>query len=140
MKGMLLAAGAGERLKPLTPTQPKPLLPVLGRPLALQILHRLRNEGVDEAVVNLHHHAQQVRDAIGEGESSGLPRIRYSHEEQLLGTGGALQRAAAMLRGDGPIVVCNSDFLTDVELGTMLDHHRRSGALVTLALVRATGS
>jgi NDP-sugar pyrophosphorylase family protein len=102
MKAMLLAAGLGERMLPVTRVLPKPLIPVLGRPLAPQILSRLATEGIDDAVINLHHLPKRLRDVLGDGASLGLRTLHYSLEEDtLLGTGGGLKHAAARLEGGG---------------------------------------
>jgi NDP-sugar pyrophosphorylase family protein len=135
MKAMLLTAGLGERMFPLTLAQPKPAIPVLGRPIVVQLLHWLRQRGVDEAVLNLHYFPQAIRAIVGEGDCPGLPAVRYSCErEAILGTAGGLRHAAELLRGDGPIVVCNSDFLSDIDLQAALETHRSSGCLATLVL------
>jgi NDP-sugar pyrophosphorylase family protein len=140
MKAMLLAAGVGERMLPITRVVPKPLIPVLGRPLAPQILARLASEGIDEAVINLHHLPRPLRDAFGDGAALGLRALRYSlEEEKLLGTGGGLAHAADLLRGDGPILVRNSDFLSDIPLAQVVASHRRSKCLATLVLTPHRG-
>jgi len=135
MKAMLLAAGYGERMLPITRVVPKPLIPVLGRPLAPQILSRLGAEGIDEAVINLHHLPQSLRDAFGDGAAAGLRALHYSvEEEQLLGTGGGLAHAAAHLKGAGTILVRNSDFLADIPLSKAIASHLRSGCPATIVL------
>jgi NDP-sugar pyrophosphorylase family protein len=136
MKAMFLAAGLGERFLPLTRVVPKPLLPVLGRPLASQILARMAAEGIDEAVINLHHLPQRLRDALGDGEPLGLRALHYSLEEQeLLGTGGGLAHAERWLKGSGTILVRNSDFVADIPLAKALASHLRSGCPATLVVV-----
>ena len=137
MKAMLLSAGFGMRMLPLTLTIPKPALPVLGRPIALQALHRMGRYGVREAVVNLHHLAGEVRAMLGAGEQAGLPAIRFSFEEEILGTGGGVGRAAAWLRGEGPVLVSNCDFLSDIDIGAVLKAHRSGGHLATLVVAPA---
>jgi NDP-sugar pyrophosphorylase family protein len=132
MKAMLLTAGVGQRMLPLTLYHPKPIIPVLGRPIVVQTLHWLRLTGVDEATLNLHHLPQDIRRVLGDGEVPGLPTLHYSHEEQLLGTAGGIRKAAPLLRGDGPIIVCNSDFLSDIDLDAVLDAHQSSDNLATL--------
>ena len=122
MKAMLLAAGLGTRMLPLTLTAPKPLLPVLGRAMARQTLRRLGGFGVEQAVLNLHHMPDRVREDLGEGAEDGLPRLSYTQEPQLLGTGGGIGNAAPHLRGDGAFVVCNGDFLADIDLDAALRH------------------
>ena len=135
MKAMLLAAGHGERMLPITRVVPKPLIPVLGRPLAPQILSRLATEGIDEAVMNLHHLPQALRDAFGDGTAMGLGVLHYSlEEEKLLGTGGGLAHAAARLKGAGTILVRNSDFLADIPLSQVIASHLRSGCPATIVL------
>lgn len=137
MKAMFLAAGLGERLRPLTDVVPKPLIPVLGRPLAPQVLSRFAAEGIDEAVINLHHLPERLRDTLGDGTLLGLRALHYSLEEKaLLGTGGGLARAAHWLKGNGTILVRNSDFLADIPLARALASHLRSGCEATLVLTR----
>lgn len=137
MKVMLLAAGEGRRMLPLTRTIPKPLIPVLGRPLVVQLLRRLRRLGVDRAVLNLHHLPEVIQLELGDGSELGLPAISYIHEEQILGTAGGIRNAARLLRGEGPIVVTNSDILLDIDLAAALSAHRKSRALATLVLAPA---
>jgi NDP-sugar pyrophosphorylase family protein len=135
MKAMLLAAGKGERMLPLTLTLPKPAIPVLGEALAGHILGRLAAGGVTEATVNLHHLPDLVRMVIGEGDRYGLDVIHYSLEEKrILGTGGGLRHAARFLGRSGPFVVHNADFLSDIDLAAALETHRTSGSLATLVL------
>lgn len=134
---MVLSAGRGQRMLPLSLTLPKPALPVLGRPIAVQVLHRLARFGVREAVLNLHHLAGLVRRMFGPGTEAGLPPLRFSHEEAILGTAGGLGRAADVLRGAGPILVCNCDFLSDIDVRAAAEAHRRSGLLATLVLAPA---
>jgi NDP-sugar pyrophosphorylase family protein len=135
MKAMLLAAGRGERMLPITRVVPKPLIPVLGRPLAPQILSRLGAEGIDEAVINLHHLPRALRDEFGDGTALGLRALHYSLEEaQPLGTGGGLAHAAAYLKGAGTILVRNSDFLADIPLSKVVASHLRSGCPATIVV------
>jgi NDP-sugar pyrophosphorylase family protein len=131
---MLLTAGVGRRMRPLTLSQPKPAVPVLGRPLVVQTLHWLGTEGVTEAVLNLHHLPGGIRSILGEGKNPGLPEVHYSHEDTLLGTAGGIRKAGPRLGGDGPIVVSNSDFLSDIDLSAALDAHLASDCLATLVL------
>jgi len=135
MKAMLLAAGLGERLSPITRVLPKPLLPVLGRPLAPWVLTQLAAEGIDEAVINLHHLPDSLRETLGDGSSLGLSSLRYSLEpRELLGTGGGVVHASSFLRGDGPILVRNSDFLADIPIDELVAFHERAGRAATLVL------
>ena len=134
MKAMVLAAGVGRRMLPLTLSTPKPALPVLGRPFVVQTLYWLARHGVEDAVINLHHMPERIRRILGPGTSPDLPRVHFSEEPTLLGTAGGLRRAAPLLAGAGPIVVANSDFLSDIDLGALLDAHLASDCLVTLVL------
>lgn len=134
MRAMLLTAGLGERMRPLTDEVPKPALPVLGRPIVVQLLRWLAQLEPEHVVLNLHHRPEALRELLGDGGSGGLPRLRYSHEPAILGTAGGLRRAAPLLRGRGPIVVSNSDFLSDIDLHAVVGQHRESGHLATLVL------
>lgn len=132
MRAMLLAAGLGERMRPLTELLAKPVLPVLGRPLVHWTLESLRAAGVTDVVVNTHHLPETLRAALGDGRRFGL-RLRWSHEPEILGTGGGLRRARALL-GDGPVLVVNGDVLFGFDLRRLVAGHAASGALATLAL------
>lgn len=139
-RAMLLTAGLGERMLPLTAGIPKPSLPVLGRPLVVQLLRWLQGCEPQWVVLNLHHHGGDIQRLLGSGGDYGLPPIRYSHEQVLLGTGGGLRQAAPSLRdGEGlavpdALIVSNGDFLSDIDLQAALAAHRRSGDLATLVL------
>lgn len=136
MKAMLLAAGFGERMLPLTKLLPKPAIPVLGRPLATVVLHRLALDGISSAVVNLHHRPEKIREILGDGSDVGLSRLDYSLEETILGTGGGVRRAAPFLRGAETVLVRNADFLTDADLRQVTASHLAGGCTVTLVLTR----
>jgi len=134
MKAMVLAAGVGRRMLPLTLSTPKPALPVLGRPFVVQTLYWLARHGVEDVVINLHHKPDRIRRILGQGTSPDLPRVHFSEEPTLLGTAGGIRRAAPLLAGAGPIVIANSDFLSDIDLGPLLDAHLASDCLATLVL------
>jgi NDP-sugar pyrophosphorylase family protein len=134
MKAMVLAAGHGLRMRPLTLVRAKPVLPVLNRPLLEWTMARLARAGVRDVVVNLHHLPETVSGALGTGRRLGL-RIRYSDEPILLGTGGG-PRAVRALFGDGPLLLVNGDVLFDFDLRRLAAAHRGSGARATLALRR----
>jgi len=134
VKAMLLAAGVGRRMLPFTLLQPKPAIPVLGRPLVVQLLRWLGRKGVDRAVLNLQHLPEGIKAVLGDGKYSGLPEVHYSHEQEILGTAGGIRQAGEMLRGDGPIVICNSDILSDIDLAAALQTHLSSGRPATLVL------
>ncbi len=131
---MVLAAGLGLRLRPLTLLRAKPVVPVLGRPLLHFTLERLARAGVSEVMVNLHHLPGSVRRALGDGRAFGL-RLRYSHERELLGTGGGPRRVRRFF-GDQPALIVNGDVLFDYDLRELLRRHAVSGACATLLLRR----
>src|SRR5205807_4254167 len=122
----------GTRLRPLTDTLPKPLLPVAGRPLLEWNLLLLKRHGITEVIINLHHLGEQIVRALGDGARLGL-RLAYSHEPTLQGTGGGIKQAAPFLKG-GPFLVLNGDTLSDCDLTALIVAHRASRALATLAV------
>lgn len=129
---MILAAGYGERLWPLTADRTKPALPVLGKPLVGYVAEYLAQSGITDVVVNLHHHPDSVRRALGDGSQFGV-KLSYVHEAVILGTSGALDNARALLEGD-TLVVINGKLITDIDLNAALETHRRTAALATLVL------
>jgi NDP-sugar pyrophosphorylase family protein len=134
MKAMILAAGYGERLWPLTADRGKPALPVLGKPLVGYVAEYLANNGVREAVVNLHHAPESVRVALGDGSQFGL-HLEYVYEPIILGTSGGLDNARDHFEDDTFIVV-NGKLITDIDLQAALRTHRKMNALATLVLMR----
>jgi dTDP-glucose pyrophosphorylase/phosphoheptose isomerase len=133
MKAMILAAGEGTRLRPLTEHCPKPMLPVGGRPLLEHLLKLLRNHGVREVAINLHYCPEAVTSHFGDGSGLGM-KIAYSHEEELLGTAGALRRMAPFLN-DTFLVLCG-DLLTDADFTSLVEFHRWRSSVATTALHR----
>jgi len=132
MKAMILAAGLGTRLQPLTTKKPKALIPVVNRPIIGRTIDYLKKHGVTRIVVNAHHHFQQIRDYLNDGKGFGLD-IEVFVEPEILGTGGGIKNASDFW-DDDPFIVINSDILTDIDLGHVYEHHRESGNIVTLAL------
>ena len=132
MKAMVLAAGLGTRLRPLTETLPKPLLPVAGRQILEWNLLLLKRHGITEVIINLHHLGDQIVRALGDGARFGL-RLAYSHEPTLQGTSGGIKQAAPFLK-DGPFLVINGDTLSECDLTALIAAHRASAALATLAV------
>lgn len=131
-RAMVLAAGKGTRLAPLTDTLPKPLMPVGGEPLLVHILGFLRAGGIEDVVINLHHLGERVEEAIGDGSRFGV-RVRYSWEREILDTGGGIKHAEALL-GDEPFVVCNGDSLLELPLADVVAHHEARGGIATIAV------
>jgi NDP-sugar pyrophosphorylase family protein len=134
MKAMVLAAGLGLRMRPLTLLRAKPALPVLNRPLLHWTMEKLARVGVREAVVNLHHLPETIADVLGTGKRWGL-LIRYSNEPVILGTGGG-PRAVRGWFGDDPLLIVNGDVLFDMDLRRLRAAHEAKGARATLALRR----
>ncbi len=132
MRAMILAAGFGTRLRPLTNTTPKALVPVAGRPLIAYGLCLLKAHGIDEVVINLHHLGEQIRTTLGDGSAYGL-RITYSPEDPILESGGGIKNAQAFLAGD-TFVVLNCDTIIDLDLTAVLAAHRKTKAAATLVL------
>jgi mannose-1-phosphate guanylyltransferase len=131
-RAMVLAAGLGTRLRPLTDSVPKALIEVGGRPMIEYTLRMLAAAGVEEVVVNLHHLGESIRATLGDGSQYGL-RIRYSEEDPVLDTGGAIARARPLL-GEEPFVLANCDALIDVELAAVWRLHCDRAALATLVV------
>jgi mannose-1-phosphate guanylyltransferase len=132
--GMVLAAGLGTRLRPLTDLLPKPAVPVAGLPVVQFAFARLRAAGARRVVVNAHHLATDMeRVAAGSAEAAGVA-LAVSREPVIAGTGGALREARALLAGAGAIVLWNGDILFDVDLAAVVAAHRESGALATMVL------
>jgi NDP-sugar pyrophosphorylase family protein len=135
MKAMVLAAGLGTRLRPLTDDRPKALVEIDGHTLLEIALRRLRSFGVTEAIVNTHHFAEIVKEFL-RGHDFGM-RVEISHEETLLDTGGGLKQAAwFFLEGDAqkPFLLHNVDVLSTIDLDAMVCFHREQNALATLAV------
>ena len=141
MKGMILAAGLGTRLKPFTEKHPKALLPVNGKTLLQRNIEYLQIFQVKEVVVNVHHFAAQIIDAIQ--KSNGWEsKVTISDETKLvLETGGGLKKAAAFLQDSAePFVLMNADMLTDLNLDEIKKSHKQSGAIATLAVTNRSTS
>ena len=131
MKGMVLAAGEGRRLRPLTDHLPKPMLPVAGRPLLEHIIIHLRSCGIDDLAVNLCHHPTAVIDYFGDGCRWAV-NLRYSVEEQLLGSAGGVKRLQSFF--DDTFLVYYGDVLTWADLRPMIAFHKQAGVLATMGL------
>jgi mannose-1-phosphate guanylyltransferase len=135
---MILAAGFGTRLGELTAIRPKPMLPICGAPLVRWSVLWLRAQGIREIVINLHHLGEQIEAELGDGSALDVA-IAYSNEEgMILGTGGGLRQARALLDDgkDTPIVVVNGKILTDLALAPVLAQHRERGSEATMVLRR----
>ena len=132
MKAMILAAGLGTRLRPLTDRIPKALMPVVNIPMIKRVIEYLKGYGIEGIVVNTHHHYKQIVDYLDGGKPFGL-KIDVLVEPEILGTGGAVKNAEGFW-GDDPFIVFNSDILTDIDLSQAYEAHRKSNGLATLIL------
>ena len=130
---MILSAGYGTRLWPLTEDRTKPAIPILGKPLVGYVAEYLARYNCDEIIVNLHHRPESVRRALGDGSRFGV-KLSYVEEPVILGTSGALDNARALI-GDETFVVVNGKIITDIDLGAALETHRRERAIATLVLL-----
>lgn len=143
-RALVLTAGLGTRLRPLTLARAKAAAPVDGDPLARRVLRWLAARGVTDAVLNLHHQPESITAVVGDGADLGI-RVRYSWESPVLGSAGGPRHALPLLRdpstGSGhagstdPLLLVNGDTLTGVDLAALAERHRQSGALVTMALI-----
>jgi NDP-sugar pyrophosphorylase family protein len=139
MKAMVLAAGLGTRLRPLTDELPKALVKVCGQTQLEIVLARLRSFGVREVIVNVHHFAEMVEEYLAANSNFGM-RIELSREQELLDTGGGLKKAAWFFDDGEPFLLHNVDVLSTIDLGRMTQAHTEQGALATLAVEQRESS
>lgn len=139
MRAMIFAAGVGSRLKPFTDAHPKALVEVGAEPMLGMVLHKLRDAGVDEAVVNVHHFADQVKDYLV-SKDFGMSIHISDESDCLLDTGGGLLKARQWLEDGGPFVVHNADILSTDSVAEMLNEHLDSQADVSLLVKRRESS
>src|SRR4051794_13453585 len=132
MQAVILVGGEGTRLRPLTVTVPKPVLPLVDRPFLVYMLEWLRRHGVDDVIMSCGFLATSVRNVLGDGSHLGL-RLRFVEEPEPRGTAGALKYAEDLL--DERFLMLNGDVLTDIDLTAQIAQHERTGAVGTLALV-----
>src|SRR3954447_26935027 len=134
MRAVVMAGGEGTRLRPMTANQPKPLLPVVNRPIMEHVLRLLKRHGLSDTAVTVQVLAALIRNYFGDGEELGMS-LQYATEEMPLGTAGSVKNAEAALRDDRFLVI-SGDALTDIDLTDMVNFHKKNGALVTIALKR----
>ena len=133
MRAIVLSAGYGTRLWPLTEDRTKPALPILGKPLVGYVAEYLAGYGIDEIVVNLHHRPESVRRALGDGSRFGV-KLHYVEEPVILGTSGALDNTREFFERE-TFVVVNGKIITDIDLNAAVETHRKMKALATLVLL-----
>lgn len=133
MKAMILAAGLGTRLRPLTNYQPKAMVEVNGKPLIEIIIRRLKKYGFNDIIINVHHFADQITKFLKKKNNFGVNIMISDERDQILETGGGLKKAASFFN-DEPFLLCNTDILSDVDLGKVYQAHITSKALATLVV------
>lgn len=133
MKAMILGAGIGSRLDPLTRSLPKPIVPVVGKPVMGHLIDLLRRHGITDIVVNVQYLGHRIQETIGDGAAYGV-RVRYSVEDQLWGDAGGLKRCEAFFRegGDDTFLVIGGDDLTDMDISRIVAEHRAKGAIASI--------
>jgi mannose-1-phosphate guanylyltransferase/phosphomannomutase len=133
MKAVVMAGGAGSRLRPLTINHPKPMVPMVNKPVIAHILDLLKRHGILDVVMTLQFMAEEIQDYFGDGQSNGM-NIQYSIEETPLGTAGSVKQAQPLL--DDTFIVISGDAITDVDLSAVIEYHRSKKSLATIALYR----
>jgi NDP-sugar pyrophosphorylase family protein len=133
MKAMILAAGLGTRLKPLTNSIPKAMVPLAGKPLLYYTIQKLIKSGIRQIIINVHHFPQLIIEYIRENNDFGI-EISFSEEKLLLDTGGGLKKAAGFFDNNQPFILHNVDVLSEIDLQSMITCHRENKSLATLAV------
>lgn len=131
-KAMVLAAGLGTRLRPLTDLISKPMTPIVNKPVMEHIIELLVEHGFDEVVCNLHWYPEAIKDYFGDGSKYNI-KITYSYEPELLGTAGGVKKVEAFFEGQ-TFLILSGDALTDIDLTELMNFHREKGGICTLAL------
>ena len=140
MKALIFAAGLGSRLKPLTDTTPKALIPVGRKPMLEHVILKLKASGFNELVINIHHHGQQIIDYLQSKDNFGLTIHISDERDYLLDTGGGIKHARKFLDGNEPFLVHNADILSNVDLNQLYKHHLESTAITTLLVSQRESS
>ncbi len=134
---MILAAGLGTRLRPLTDHVPKALVPVDGVPMLERVARRLIAAGADRLIINIHYMAEQIRAFVEERDGFGVEVLLSEEPERRLETGGGLRNAARHFRKDAPFFMHNADIVTEIDLSALYESHLEAGDLATLSVRRA---
>jgi NDP-sugar pyrophosphorylase family protein len=139
MNAFIFAAGLGTRLKPLTDTMPKALVPVAGKPLLAHVIEKLKAAGCKKIVINIHHFGQMIMDYVKENNNFGIDIVFSDEREMLLETGGAIKHAVNLL-GDEPFLIHNVDIMSNVDLKALWNEHINSGSAATLLVSKRNSS
>lgn len=134
MKSMIFAAGLGSRLKPLTDTMPKALVPVGGKPLLAHIIRKLKQAGSHEIIINVHHFADQIMEYVRSQNNFGIRIVISDERDALLETGGGLKKAAHFFDDGKPFLIHNVDILSNIDLSTLYQQHIADQSLATLVV------
>ena len=135
MKAMIFAAGLGTRLKPLTDSTPKALLPINGKPMLEHVILKLKDAGFHQIAINIHHLGDQIINFLAANNNFGI-QIHISDErDYLLDTGGGIKHATAFLQGNEPFLIHNVDILSDIDLRALYNHHAETNPLATLLVI-----
>ena len=132
MKAMIFAAGMGTRLKPLTDTMPKALVPINGKPMLEHIILKLKNSGFTQIVINIHHLGQQIIDFLAENNNFGIDIIISDERDYLMDTGGGIKKAKSFFTGKEPFLIHNVDIISNVDLKKLYEKHLETNPLATL--------
>ena len=133
MKAMILAAGLGTRLKPLTDSRPKALVPLAEKPFLFYIIQKLISAGINQIIINIHHFPEAIIDFVEQNKNFGI-KIAFSREETLLDTGGGLKKASWFFDDSQPFILYNVDVLSGIDLRQMIAYHNQKKSLATLAV------
>ncbi len=139
MNAFIFAAGLGTRLKPLTDTMPKALVPVAGKPLLAHVIEKLKAASCKKIVINIHHFGQMIMDYVKENNNFGIDIVFSDEREMLLETGGAIKHAVNLL-GDEPFLIHNVDIMSNVDLKALWSEHINSGSAATLLVSKRNSS
>ena len=131
MNAFIFAAGLGTRLKPLTDTMPKALVPVGGKPLLYHVIEKLKSAGIKKIVINIHHFGEMIIEYVKENNNFGIEIVFSDERQMLLETGGAIKHAVDLL-GDEPFLIHNVDILSNVDLEALINAHTESNSAATL--------
>jgi NDP-sugar pyrophosphorylase family protein len=140
MKAMIFSAGLGTRFKPWTDHHPKALALVNGKSLLQRNIEYLQSHGITEVVVNVHHFADQIEEAVSAAEGWGSRVVISDERNEVLETGGGLLNAETLLKSDEPFITCNVDILTDLNISNLLDFHRTHRPLISFGITNRTSS
>ena len=139
MNAFIFAAGLGTRLKPLTDTMPKALVPVAGKPLLAHVVEKLKAAGCKKIVINIHHFGDMIMDYVKSQNNFGIDIVFSDEREMLLETGGAIKHAVQLL-GDEPFLIHNVDILSNVDIEALWNEHLNSGSAATLLVSKRSSS